>query len=56
MILKCQGINKPEMPLKINIDDNFKIYLSDMGILRVLAKIEKNEMFLNSNMVYKSKS
>ena len=44
MILKCQGIKKPESPLKVNVDTNFKIFLSDIGILRVLAKIEKNEI------------
>lgn len=53
MILKCQGVQKPETPLKVNEDDNFKIFLSDSGVLRVLAKIEKNEILLNKNMVYK---
>ena len=53
MILKCQGIKKPESPLKVNIDTNFKIFLSDIGILRVLAKIEKNEIISNQNMIYK---
>lgn len=53
MILKCQGVKKPETPLKVNEDDNFKIFLSDIGVLRVLAKIEKNEILLNKNMVYK---
>lgn len=53
MVLKCQGINIPKSPLKVNIEDNFKLYLSDIGILRVLAKIEKNEILLNKNMIYK---
>jgi len=53
MILKCQGINKPQTPLKVNIDSNFKIFLNDVGILRALAKIEKNEIILNKNMIYK---
>jgi len=53
MILKCEGINKPQLPLKVNIDTNFKIFLSDIGLLRVLAKIEKNEIILNKNMIYK---
>lgn len=53
MILKCQGIKKPQSPLKVNVDTNFKIFLSDIGILRVLAKIEKNEIISNQNMIYK---
>lgn len=53
MILKCQGIKKPQSPLKVNIDTNFKIFLSDIGILRVLAKIEKNEIIADKNMIYK---
>lgn len=53
MVLKCQGIKKPQSPLKVNVDTNFKIFLSDIGILRVLAKIEKNELISNKNMLYK---
>ena len=53
MILKCQGIKKPQSPLKVNVDTNFKIFLSDIGILRVLAKIEKNEIISDKNMIYK---
>ena len=43
----------PKRPLKVNTEDNFKLYLSDIGILRVLAKIDKNEILLNKNMIYK---
>ena len=46
-------MKNPKSPLKANIDDNFKLYLSDMGILRVLSEIEKNEILLNKNMIYK---
>lgn len=53
MILKCNGIKAPKSPLKAHVDDNFKVYLSDMGILRVLSKIDKNEILLNKNMIYK---
>ena len=53
MILKCQGIKTPQSPLKAYTDDNFKVYLSDMGILRVLANIDKNEILLDKNMLYK---
>ena len=53
MILKCDGVENPKSPLKANKVDNFKIYLSDMGLLRVLANIDKTEILLNKNMIYK---
>ena len=53
MILKCQNITVPQSPLKAYESDEFKIYLSDMGLLRVLAKIEKNEILQEKNMLYK---
>ena len=53
MVLKCEGINKPQVPLKINVDNNFKIFLNDVGILRTLAKIEKNEILIKKDMIYK---
>ena len=34
-------------------DEAFKVYLSDIGLLRVLAKISINEILLNRNMIYK---
>lgn len=53
MILKCVGVKSPMSPLKAYADDSFKVYLSDIGILRVLSKIDKNEILLNKNMLYK---
>lgn len=53
MVIKCQGVEKPKSPLKANTEENFKLYLSDMGILRVLANIDKNEILLDKNMIYK---
>lgn len=53
MVLKCEGINKPQIPLKVNTDTNFKIFLNDVGILRTLAKIEKNEIFTQKDMIYR---
>ena len=38
MILKCDNIKTPKSPLKAYTDDTFKVYLSDMGLLRALAK------------------
>lgn len=53
MILKCTNIKTPKSPLKAYIDSSFKVYLSDIGILRVLAKLTTNEILLNKNMLYK---
>ena len=53
MILKCNGTKTPKSPLKAYLDSNFKIYLSDIGLLRVLAKISVNEIITNKNMLYK---
>lgn len=53
MILKCQGIQTPKSPLKAYIENNFKIYLSDIGLLRALSKISINEIIMNKNMLYK---
>lgn len=52
MILKCNNVKTPKSPLKAYLDDNFKTYLSDMGLLRALAKISVNEI-LNNNMLFK---
>ena len=53
MLLKCQSIDTPKSPLKAYVENNFKIYLSDIGLLRVLAKIGVNEIISNKNMLYK---
>ena len=53
MVLKCEGISTPKSPLKSYTEENFKLYLSDMGVLRVLANIDKNEILLDKNMIYK---
>ena len=53
MILKCVAVKTPKSPLKAYEDYNFKVYASDIGILRVLARINKNEILLNKNMLYK---
>lgn len=53
MLIKCNSVKTPKSPLKAYVDDNFKIYLSDMGLLRTLAKISINEIILNKNILYK---
>ena len=53
MLIKCQSVTTPKSPLKAYVEDNFKIYLSDIGLLRVLSKININEIITNKNMLYK---
>lgn len=53
MIIRCNGIQTPKSPLKAYIEDDFKVYLSDIGLLRKLAKISTQEILLNKNMIYK---
>lgn len=53
MILKCNNIKFPQSPLKAYVDDTFKIYLSDIGLLRSLSNISKNEILLNKNTIFK---
>lgn len=53
MLLKCQSIEKPKSPLKAYTENNFKVYLSDIGLLRSLSKISINEIITNKNMLYK---
>ena len=53
MILKSKGIVTPKSPLKSHVESNFKIYLSDIGMLRVLSKISINEIITEKNMIYK---
>ncbi len=53
MLLKAQGIQTPESPLKAYVENNFKVYLSDIGLLRVLSKISINEIITDKNMLYK---
>lgn len=53
MVLKSINVKLPKSPLKAYADTSFKVYLSDIGILRVLSKISINEILLERNMIYK---
>lgn len=53
MLLKCQSVANPKSPLKAYVENNYKIYLSDIGLLRVLSKISKEEIISGKNMLYK---
>lgn len=54
MILKCDLAEKNESPLKafVNID-KFKLYLSDIGLLRSLSNLEYNEILMDKNEMFK---
>ena len=54
MILKCTLAEKNESPLKAFASvDKFKIYLSDVGLLRALSNIDYREIMLDKDEMYK---
>lgn len=54
MIHKCVLLNKVEIPpLGFVIDDHFKLYLSDVGILLNMLKVKYNDVILDNLLQYK---
>jgi len=54
MILKCDLTEKNESPLKAFVNtDKFKLYLSDIGLLRALSNLDYNEILLDKNEMFK---
>ena len=54
MIHKCSILKKPEIPpLGFIIDDHFKLYLSDVGILVNMLQIKYNDIILDNLLQYK---
>ena len=54
MLIKSDLVNKCESPLKGFItNDTFKLYLSDVGLLRALSNIDYSEILLDKNIMYK---
>ncbi len=54
MILKCDLAEKCESPLKAFASpDKFKLYLSDVGLLRSLSNLDYSEILLDKNEMYK---
>lgn len=54
MVHKCVLLNKVEiLPLGFIIDDHFKLYLSDVGILLNMLKVKYNDVILDSLLQYK---
>lgn len=51
---ECDLTEKNESPMKAFInEDKFKLYLGDVGLLRVLSNLEYNEILLDKNEMYK---
>lgn len=54
MILKCELADKNESPLKaFTNSDKFKLYLSDVGLLRALSNLDYREILLEKNEMFK---
>ena len=54
MILKCDLTERNESPLKAYVNsDKFKLYLSDVGLLRSLSNLDYSEILLDKNEMFK---
>lgn len=54
MVLKCKSVNNPEIPLEGFVDEDiFKLYLSDVGILNTLLKINMEDILSDNISLYK---
>lgn len=54
LVLKCNQVTKPEYPVKLFSDeDNYKLFLSDVGLLRYMIGIDVSDMFFNGDYQYK---
>ena len=54
MILISYNAKRIEIPLKVYIDnDNFKIYLSDVGLLTNMSEINFTDLMLDNGFIYK---
>lgn len=54
MILKCDLTEKNESPLKAFANsDKFKLYLSDVGLLRSLSNLDYSEILMDKNEMFK---
>ena len=54
MVHKCSILKKPEIPpLGFIIDDHFKLYLSDVGILLNMLQVKFNDIILDNLLQYK---
>ena len=54
MVYACHNINKVEIPLKVFMDENnFKLYLSDVGLLTKMSGVRYNDIIFNVPFMYR---
>lgn len=54
MVIKCDLTNKAESPLSAyQEEETFKLYLSDVGLLRSLSNIDYREIIFDKNIMFK---
>ena len=54
MVLASYKVKKPEIPLKVYIDENmFKLYLSDVGLLTSISEINYPDIMLDKTFEFK---
>ena len=54
MVVKCNLVNKAESPLNVySTEDTFKLYLSDVGLLRSLSNLDYREILFDKNIMFK---
>ncbi len=54
MVLRCDLTERNELPLKAFVNlDKFKLYLSDVGLLRALSNLDYRDIFLGKNEMFK---
>lgn len=54
MVLRCKCVKNPEIPLEGFVDiDTFKLYLSDIGILNSILKLNINDIINDNISLYK---
>ena len=54
IVNKCECVKLPDIPLKGFLDDGvFKMYLCDVGVLRVMLKIQLKDIYLDKLSLYK---
>lgn len=53
LVLKTKAIKAPEQPLKVMVNDFFKLYLHDIGILNQILEIPYADIILDNKFTYK---
>lgn len=54
LVHKCNQLNSPNYPIKLySNSDNYKLFLSDVGLLRALIGVDIDNIFLDGDFPYK---